>query len=155
MHVCASNCFWFFLTRVGRCANNIAAFTWGPLQTQSVFVRLQTYCEEPISVKSLSLGAVGRPLGPSSTQGPICSTECVILSQQACHSSNHSNTHSFLESSIFGPLRTIEARLHVWICSKVCLTDTQEYVQVHIRKCDFWASGVLNSRFFKNIFFKH
>lgn len=115
----------FFLTGVGRCANNIAAFTWGPLQTQSVFVRLQTYCEEPISVKSLSLGAVGRPLGPSGTQGPICSTECVILSQQACHSSNHSNTHSFLESSIFGPLRTTEARLHVWICSEVCFCGSQ------------------------------
>ena len=47
--------------------------------------------------ESLSLGAIDRPLGPAGTQGPICSTECVILSQQACHSSNHSNTHSFLE----------------------------------------------------------
>lgn len=47
--------------------------------------------------ESLSLRAIDRPLGPAGTQGPICSTECVILSQQACHSSNHSNTHSFLE----------------------------------------------------------
>lgn len=142
--------FGVFLTRVGRCANNIAAFTWGPLQTQSVFVRLQTHCEEPISVKSLSLGAVGRPLGPSGTQGPICSTECVILSQQACHSSNHSNTHSFLESSIFGPLRTIEARLHVWICSEGCLCGSQTLKNMFRFTCVSGislASGVLNSRF--------
>lgn len=141
MQACISTFFFFKpCACAGQCVNNIAAFTSGPLLTQSVFVRLQTHCEEPISVKSLSLGAVGRPLGPSGTQGPICSTECVILSQQACHSSNHSNTHSFLESSIFGPLRTIKARLCVWICSKVCLwfTDTQ-YAQVDIHKCAFWG----------------
>lgn len=66
--------------------------------------------------ESFSLGAVDRPLGPAGTQGPICSTECVILSQQACHSSNHSNTHSFLEFFwIPGPPRTIRARLFVWV----------------------------------------
>lgn len=67
--------------------------------------------------ESLSLGAVDRPLGPAGTQGPICSTECVILSQQACHSSNHSNTHSFLEFWILRPPRTIKTGLFVWFWS--------------------------------------
>lgn len=69
--------------------------------------------------ESLSLGAIDRPLGPASTQGPICSTECVILSQQACRSSNHSNTHSFLEFWILRPLRTIKTLLFVWFWSGI------------------------------------
>lgn len=75
-------------------------------------------CESP------SLGAIDRPLGPASTQGPICSTECVILSQQACHSSNHSNTHSFLE---FWFLQASEDHQDLFICLALewtCLFDS-------------------------------
>lgn len=138
-----------------QCDNNFAAFTLGPLQTQSVFVRVQTHCEKPISVKSRSLGAVDRPLGPSGTQGPICSTECVILSQQACHSSNHSNTHSFLESGLSGqssPFRCwdIQRGFSLWF------TDTEEYAQGDIHKCDFWALwGIKESLLFSGKCFFH
>lgn len=81
--------------------------------------------------ESLSLGAVDRPLGPAGTQGPICSTECVILSQQACHSSNHSNTHSFLE--FFLNPRASEDNQGPFICldlERACLFDswTPEFV---------------------------
>lgn len=81
--------------------NKMPSFTWGTLKFQSVCQGIaMLWAAHPC--ESLSLGAVDRPLGPAGTQGPICSTECVILSQQACHSSNHSNTHSFLEFWIHG-----------------------------------------------------
>ena len=96
--------------------NNMPTFTLGVLQSWRVcqgtaMLWAAHLCE------SLSLRAIDRPLGPASTQGPICSTECVILSQQACHSSNHSNTHSFLEFWILRPLRTIKTRGFVWFWS--------------------------------------
>lgn len=121
--------FFFSFTRAqdSVCVNNIAAFTLGPLQTQWVFFRVQTPCEKPISVKSLSLGAVDRPLGPSGTQGPICSTECVILSQQACHSSNHSNTHSFLESGLLGQ----SSRFACWDMQRAFLFGSQTLKNMH------------------------
>lgn len=74
--------------------------------------------------ESLSLGAIDRPLGPAGTQGPICSTECVILSQQACHSSNHSNTHSFLEFWILRPPRTIKTPFICLVLEWACLFDS-------------------------------
>lgn len=93
--------------------------------------------------ESLSLGAVDRPLGPADTQGSICSTECVILSQQACHSSNHSNTHSFLEYSegLRGQSRRVyllgfDLGLSPWFM------DTEVYVYEHIT---FRVSGVSDS----------
>lgn len=83
---------------IGQHVHSTPAIALGPF-TETVCVCQATAMlwASPSSVKSRSLGAVDRPLGPAGTQGPICSTECVILSQQACHSSNHSNAHSFLE----------------------------------------------------------
>lgn len=146
--------FFFNYPCARQCDNNFAAFTLGLLQTQSVFVRVQTHCEKPISVKSRSLGAVDRPLGPSGTQGPICSTECVILSQQACHSSNHSNTHSFLESGLSGQ----SSRLGVGICREVFLFGSQTLKNM-LRETSInvtsGLSGVLKSHFYLgvNVFF--
>lgn len=74
--------------------------------------------------ESLSLGAIDRPLGPAGTQGSICSTECVILSQQACHSSNHSNTHSFLEFRILRLLKTIKELLICLVSVQPCIFDS-------------------------------
>lgn len=151
MHVWASNWGFFccFLTRVGRCANNIAAFTWGPLQTQSVFVRLQTYCEEPISEKP-------QPRGCRQTPGTIRHSRAYLFNRM-CYSitASLSQQQSFKYPFVFGifnlgasqdnrgPFTCLDLQrgLSLWF------TDTQDMFRFTSVSGISGASGVLNSRF--------
>lgn len=55
-----------------KCLSVYSSVVWGP------------------SLWKLQPGGYRQTPGTSRLSRPICSTECVILSQQACHSSNHS-----------------------------------------------------------------
>lgn len=115
-------------------ANNMAVFTQGTLQKQSVFVRLQPCCEQPISVKALASGLQTDPWDQPALKGLFVQQNVLFYHSKPVTAAIIQIPIHFWNSESCRPPSTIKSPFICLVLEWACLFDSQTQKSISLRK---------------------